>query len=151
SAAEPLPVLVAEPSQIARWTPAAKTPGLCEIAALWPAALTLVVDIAEPIAASAGQRSLAVRVPAHARLRGLLADVDLPVTATSANRSGKPSLCDPDEVAHLLAQTDAVVIDDGPLPGGPPSTLVRYDAATAGFNVLREGAYPPHLLRNTGR
>ena len=61
-----------------------------------------------------------MRVPDHERLRELLAALGHGLTATSANRSGEPPILDPAGVAELLAGEDAVVVDGGALPAGPP-------------------------------
>lgn len=113
----------------------------------WPAALTAVLPIARPLPASAGAATLAVRVPDHAGLRGLLAELGHGLTATSANRSGEAPVLDPAEAAALLGGTDAVVVDGGILPGGPPSTLVAIEGG--GLVVLRTGRYPSERLWKT--
>ena len=105
----------------------------------WPAALTVVAPLAAPIAASAGRRELAVRVPGGAELRALLAALGGALTATSANPSGAEPYLDPDELAHWLEQAGqrAVVIGDQAAPGGPASTLVRFEEGSP--RVLRPG------------
>jgi len=116
----------------------------------WPAPLTVVLPIARPLPASAGEATLAVRVPDHAELRGLLAELGHGLTATSANRSGEAPILDPAEVAKLLAGItgiEAVVVDGGVLPGGPPSTLVAIEED--GLVVLRTGRFPRERLRET--
>jgi L-threonylcarbamoyladenylate synthase len=113
----------------------------------WPAPLTAVLPIARPLPASAGEGTLAVRVPAHEGLRGLLAELGHGLTATSANRSGEPPILDPAEAAGLLAGTDGVVVDGGILPGGPPSTLVAIEED--GLVVLRTGRFPSERLWET--
>jgi L-threonylcarbamoyladenylate synthase len=112
--------------------------------ALWPAPLTAVLPIARPLPASAGERTLAVRVPDHEGLRRLLAEVGHGLTATSANRAGGEPVLDPEEAAALLAGEDAVVVDGGVLPGGPPSTLVAIEGE--GLTVLRTGRFPVERL-----
>jgi L-threonylcarbamoyladenylate synthase len=121
--------------------------GLDRVAALWPAALSIVVPIARPIAASLSTATLAIRIPAHERLRALLRRTG-PLTATSANRSGEPPLLDPAAVATLLETVGGRVVDDGAMPGGPPSTLVRWERG--GFRVLRAGRFPPDRLPGPG-
>jgi L-threonylcarbamoyladenylate synthase len=113
----------------------------------WPAPLTAVLPIARPLPASAGEATLAVRVPDHEGLRSLLAELGHGLTATSANRSGEAPILDPGEAALLLAGTDAVVVDGGILPGGPPSTLVAIEGD--GLVVLRSGRFPRERLRET--
>lgn len=137
---KPLPVVAADLAQIAALGVAADDEAVCRAAPLWPAAFTVVAPIAQPLPASAGERTLAVRIPDHAELRSLLSALDTALTATSANRSGEPPLLDPGEVAILLAGEDAMVADGGVLAGGPPSTLARW--TDTGWTVLRPGRFP---------
>lgn len=144
-AGKPLPVVVAGPEQLASLGIDPGLPILDALAALWPAPLTVALPLARPLPAAAGEATLAVRVPAHAGLRRLLAALGTPLTATSANASGGPPLLEPHGAAELLAGEDAVVVDGGRLPGGAPSTLVEF--GPAGLRVLREGAFPVERLR----
>jgi L-threonylcarbamoyladenylate synthase len=124
--------------------------------AVWPAPLTVVLPVARPLPASAGEGTLAVRVPAHQELRALLAALGHGLTATSANRSGEAPILDPAALGALLAGADAAVVDGGVLPGGLPSTLVALSAGGAiegeGLVVLREGRFPAErLAQDLGR
>jgi len=105
----------------------------------WPAALSVVVPLAAPIAASRGGATLAVRIPDHRPLRDLLAALRLPLTATSANPSGGAPHLDPDELTAWLEAEGAasLVVDGGRLAGGPPSTLVGWRNGAP--EVLRPG------------
>ena len=136
---KPLPVVATDLAQIAALGIAPGDEAVRRAAPLWPAAFTVVASIAQPLPASAGERTIAVRIPDHAELRALLRALDTPLTATSANRSGEPPLLAPLAVAELLAGEDALVVDGGMLPGGPPSTLARWDGA--GWQVLRQGRF----------
>ena len=136
---EALPVVIADLEQAAALGVDRDAAGLQSVATRWPAALTIVVPIPRAIPASAGDASIAIRVPDHARLRSLLARTG-PLTATSANRSGEPPLLDPTAAAQLLEGVDSRVVDGGLLGGGAPSTLVRW--VGGGFRVLRAGRYP---------
>ncbi len=138
-AGKPLPVVVAAVEQLLALGVPADAPALAWARPRWPAALSVVLPLAEPVAASAGRSEIAARIPAHPELCALLARLGRGLTATSANPSGSPSLLDPGEVASwLLRQSvEAAVIDGGRLPGGPPSTLV--DWTGAGPRILRAG------------
>jgi len=105
---------------------------------LGPAPLTAVLPLARPLPASAGEASLAVRIPADARLRQLLAALG-PLTATSANVSGEPPILELGALHALLAGEDAWIVDGGVLPGGAPSTLVDLRGTP---QILRSGAFP---------
>jgi len=96
-------------------------------AAFWPGALTLVLTRAPdcPVvpAVSAGLDSLAVRIPAHPLARALLAKVNRPVAAPSANRSGHVSPTRPEHVLASLGP-DIPLLDGGPCQVGLESTVV---------------------------
>ena len=107
----------------------------------WPAPLTVVAPLRSGVSvpAAAGGRTLAVRVPAHERLRGLLRALGHPLTATSANRSGAPPICDLPGLEPILGDAGAVVVGGEQAPGGPPSTVVSW--SSAGLRVLRRGRF----------
>jgi L-threonylcarbamoyladenylate synthase len=142
-AGKPLPVVIAEPAQAAALGVDPGLPELARAARCWPGPLTAVLPLrpGTGLPAAAGTGSVAVRVPAHDRLRRLLRELG-PLTATSANPAGGAPLVDPAEVAELAAGADAVLVDDGVLPGGPPSTVVAFDAAGRP-RVLRAGRLSP--------
>lgn len=121
----------------------------------WPAPLTVLLPLigGRQWPAMAGASTLACRIPAHPLLQRLLAQLACPLTATSANLAGEPPLLDPAAVAAWLSPFEAVVVDGGVLPGGPPSTLVAVDAGGK-LDVLRAGAFPtwqlPPFVRTQG-
>jgi L-threonylcarbamoyladenylate synthase len=141
----PLPVVVAGVNQLPELGIAANSPALAEAARWWPAPLSVLLPFArgKELPAAAGATELAVRVPAHSRLRELLAILG-PLTATSANPSGQPPILDPLAAQEFLRGSNARVIDGGSLPGGAPSTLVQWTGA--GWRVLRPGSFPTDLL-----
>lgn len=139
-----LPVVVADREQLADLGVDPNLYIVKDLFALWPAPLTAVLPIPRPLPASAGESTLAVRVPDHPGLLQLMAELGHGLTATSANRSGEAPVLDPDEAAALLAGEDAMVIDGGVLPGGPPSTLVAIEGE--GLKVLRSGRFPVERL-----
>jgi L-threonylcarbamoyladenylate synthase len=129
--------------------PAAEREGLFGPQALrlarrfWPGPLTLVVKRAPRgrvcDLAAAARTTIGLRIPDHPLALALLAGVDRPVAAPSANRSGRVS---PTSAAHVLADLDgriAAVLDGGPTPVGVESTIV---ACLPG--------HPPRLLRPGG-
>ncbi len=126
-------------------------------AAWWPGPLTLVLprDRARvPDATTAGQDTVAIRVPAHPVALALLRACGRPLAAPSANRSGRPS---PTLAEHVLADLGgrvALILDGGPtLHGlessvldltGPRPLLLRRGAAT--LEQLRELLGPVDTL-----
>jgi L-threonylcarbamoyladenylate synthase len=137
----PLIVHVAGVERAARYaefSPAA----LALAAAHWPGPLTLVlprrVDAPLAEAVSAGLPTIAVRAPAHPVMREMLAAVDFPLAAPSANRSGFIS---PTTAAHVLASLDGridLVLDGGACLAGVESTIVAV-RADGSLEELRPG------------
>ncbi len=136
---EPLPVVGGNRTAFESLGVELDDPAFEPVIAAWPAALSLIAPLTRRVAAAGGGETLAVRVPKHAALRGLLLQLDLALTATSANRSGQPAILEPTALQPLLRGADAWILDDGVLPGGAPSTLVRHDEG--GWQVLRRGRY----------
>ncbi|MFB6072916.1 MAG: L-threonylcarbamoyladenylate synthase [Halobacterium sp.] len=105
--------------------------------AFLPGPVTVVcrkVD-AVPDVLTAGSDRVGVRVPDHDVALALL-DRVAPVTSTSANISGRPSVTDPRELDDALLDRVDAVLDAGETPGGTGSTVVD----VANREVLREGA-----------
>ncbi len=109
----------------------------------WPGGLTLVLpvrpDARLPRVLAAGAPTIGVRVPDHATPRALAAVLG-PLPTTSANRSGEPDARDAHEIRERLGESLALVIDGGPVRGGPSSTVV--DCTLEWPSILREGAIP---------
>jgi tRNA threonylcarbamoyl adenosine modification protein (Sua5/YciO/YrdC/YwlC family) len=137
--ARALPVVFSRPGDLADLGITAAEELLAPYLRIWPAPLTVVLPIREPVAASRGARKLAIRIPASTRLRRLL-DHTGPLTATSANRSGDPPLDDPDAVERIFGGSLDCLVDGGRTPGGQASTVL--DATEDPPRVLRAGAFP---------
>lgn len=143
---KPLLVVAADLGQLEALGALTGAPGVAEIAAFWPAPLTVLLPLrpGQDLPAAAGGSTLAARIPAHRELRKLLARLGFALTATSANLAGAEPIVEPARLDELLAREDAVIWDAGPLPGGPPSTLV--EPRPGGLTILREGAFATGLL-----
>ena len=115
--------------------------------AFWPGGLTLVVprrtDRPLPAALTGGALApgaiptVGLRVPAHDAPRALARAVG-PLPTTSANRSGEPEARDADEIEDRLGDAVDLILDGGPAPGGPASTVV--DVTGDSVVILRQGA-----------
>lgn len=114
----------AQAAEYAEWLPDAQL--LAPL--VWPGPLTLVLPRREGAAlaeaVTAGLPTVALRVPAHPVMRTLLEQVDFPLAAPSANRSGFIS---PTTAEHVLASLDGridLVLDAGPTKAGVESTIL---------------------------
>ena len=113
----------------------------------WPGPLTIVfhasAGISDVITGSTGK--IGIRLPAHPFCRSLVRELGRPLTATSANISGKPSLCSPSDVLDAIGDRVEVLVDGGMTEGGAVSTVI--DATGAELVVIREGVISEGQLK----
>jgi L-threonylcarbamoyladenylate synthase len=117
----------------------------------WPGPLTLVLpcarDDVSPLL-TGGRGTLAFRLPDHHVPRALARTLG-PLALTSANRSGERDALTADELLAAVGEAIEVVLDDGPVSGGVPSTIVAVgagaDAATD--PAMGSSTDEPRLLR----
>jgi L-threonylcarbamoyladenylate synthase len=93
---------------------------------------------------SAGLDTVAIRVPDHPIARKLLAAVERPLAAPSANKSGGVSATQAQHVAADLAASVAMILDGGPTAHGIESTVL--DATGERIALLRPGAVPADVI-----
>jgi L-threonylcarbamoyladenylate synthase len=113
----------------------------------WPGPLTLVIKakpLFPPQMLGPGG-SLALRLPDVPWLLELVRQMDVPITATSANISGDKEIDTRGEVIEIFSGKVDLIVDGGKTPGGLVSTIV--DLTSAKPRVLREGAVPSERLR----
>jgi L-threonylcarbamoyladenylate synthase len=116
-------------------------------AAFWPGPLTLVLPGGEgrlPDTLRGPEGGVAVRWTSHPGAAQLIQTLGSPITSTSANRPGQPSLMEAPAIeqsfAPAVADGTLLVLDAGPLPDSPPSTLI--DCTGTAPRLVREGAIP---------
>jgi L-threonylcarbamoyladenylate synthase len=112
----------------------------------WPGPLTLVLPLLDghPLGRWDWGENLAIRVPASAPARDLARAAGVPIPATSANLSGEAAAARPDGLDRVLLSRLDLLLDGGPLPGGPPSTVL--DVTVHPPRLLRAGAISLHSL-----
>jgi L-threonylcarbamoyladenylate synthase len=106
----------------------------------WPGGLTLILPRhgSLPDVVTAGQDSVAVRLPDHAVPRELARRIGVPLAVTSANLSGRSSPVAASDVQADLDGRIDLILDSGPCPGGVDSTIVDLTGTEPRF--LRVGA-----------
>ncbi len=112
--------------------------------AFWPGGLTIVLprrsDGPFRLSLTADGEPLAtigLRVPDHPAPRHLAAALGA-LPTTSANRSGEPEAGDAAAILEQLGAALDLILDAGPAPGGPPSTVA--DASGEVVRIVRRGA-----------
>ncbi len=110
--------------------------------AFWPGPLTLVLPVSKTNSvcslARSGLDTQALRCPAHSMARTILSEFGAPLTAPSANRSGKIS---PTRAAHVHEEFGAdlpCILDGGASVLGLESSVIRIDGDKA--TLLRAGS-----------
>ena len=103
-----------------------------------PGPLTLVLDnrsdLPEPVVVKG---KIGVRWSSHPLIEKLVKELTFPITATSANVSGKPGESDPGKIIEAFEERVALIIDAGP-SGSDVSTVI--DCSGEVPSLLREGA-----------
>ncbi|MGQ9922220.1 MAG: L-threonylcarbamoyladenylate synthase [Desulfobacca sp.] len=141
-ASKPLLVLVADREMLHQV--AAAIPPLAEtlMARFWPGPLTLILPARPdlPFPLTGGSGTIGVRQPGLALTRRLVGLFGRPLTGTSANLSGQRPLLSAAQVQATLGSEVDIILQDGPCPGGLPSTIV--DVVHQPPRVLRPGVVP---------
>ena len=106
----------------------------------WPGPLTIVVKASAKVPARVTGESgrIGLRLPAAAIPRTLVQRLGVPVTGTSANRTGEKECSSAQEVERRLGTSVPLILDGGISSAARTSTVVS--VRTDFWEVLREGA-----------
>ena len=140
---KPLPVLLADVSQVGRFAASVPEPWRVLIERFWPGPLTLlfpaVPGLPPGVCSAAGK--VALRVPGTALCRAVLRAAGGSLTGTSANAAGVAGTGDPALALRGVGLGVDLFVNAGTLPPSPASTIL--DADASGLVVtLRAGAIP---------
>lgn len=129
-----------------------------------PGPVTVVVDVPESVVEEKmsklglpreswtniyHQRAVGLRCPDHPLAQRLLAEVDGPVLAASANVPGGAMPLDAPDALKSVGESAAMVLDGGAARYGKPSTMVRVrlNGATPQVSVEQAGVYDERFIR----
>lgn len=95
----------------------------------WPGPLTMLLPKRNhvPDLTTSGLDTVAVRIPNHPLTLALLASLDFPLAAPSANPFGYISPTTAQHVADQLGNQVPYILDGGPCPVGVESTIIGFD------------------------
>ena len=112
----------------------------------WPGPLTLICRQQSSLQWDLGDTrgTVALRMPDHPVALSLLARTG-PLAVSSANRTGMAAATSVEEAEDMLGESVDVYLDDGPVTGGVPSSIV--DATAPALRLLRPGALTLDQLR----
>ena len=131
-------------NQVARQIPNAAWPVLHRF---WPGDLTVIFhrNPKLPEDVTAGQDTIAVRIPDHPVCLELVTKVGRPLAVTSANLSGQPTPPTAQAVAAQLSGRVPLILDGGPSSTVQPSTII--DLSTSPPRLRRQGRLTLETLR----
>ncbi len=135
----PLLVIIDDPSAVFRLAREVSAGALRMMNRLWPGGVTLVFAAGENVSLrlTGGTGKIGIRQAGHPVARALVRAVNGPITATSANLSGAGGCCRISDLEASIAGEADLILDAGPLAGGPGSTVV--DVTGKRPLILREG------------
>lgn len=109
----------------------------------WPGPVTLVFRAKGKNLShlTAGTGKIGIRLCSHPAAAALVQAAGMPITGTSANLSGQAGASGISDIDHRVRGSVDMIIDSGPLAGGPGSTIV--DVTADPPQILREGSVPP--------
>ncbi len=118
------------------------------IQAFWPGALTIIFQASNKISPllTAGTGKIGVRVSASYAAQVIAQKLKHPLTATSANLSGKPECSRASEVAQQIGTKIDAIVDFGPTTGDKVSTII--DVTCDPPEILREGTITRQSIQN---
>jgi L-threonylcarbamoyladenylate synthase len=109
----------------------------------WPGPLTIIVPAASrlPLKVTANTGNIAIRIPQAKIPLQVIRAAGVPITATSANRSGESECTTASAVLQQLQERIPIVVDGGTSPREVASTIVDL-SEDGGWRLLRQGAIP---------
>lgn len=144
-----IPILLADPADLDKVTHDIPDAARRLMARFWPGPLTLIVPRHPDLPANISPNdSIAVRIPDCDVARALIRAAGGTVAATSANQSGQPPARTGVEALAALMGLVTAVLDDGPAPGGVPSTIITFTGGQ--LRIIREGPISAEDLSPNG-
>ncbi|MGH7855655.1 MAG: L-threonylcarbamoyladenylate synthase [Candidatus Binatia bacterium] len=147
-ATNPIPVLIADRAMLLNMV--SEVPPLAEelIARFWPGPLTIVFparpDIPRPLTNPAG--GIGVRISSQPIAAELIKALGRPLTATSANPSGKPPARTAQKAQEYFSGQINIFVDGGKLTSQTGSTVVEIVGGL--LKIIRDGEINKSQLEN---
>jgi len=116
----------------------------------WPGGLTMIFESSPvlPSVLTAGKGKVGIRISGHPLAHALSRALDVPITGTSANISGRPPCMRAGQVAKCLGNDLHLILDGGTTEGKYPSTIL--DVTVDPPLVIREGIVKAERIIKSG-
>jgi len=142
---KPIAVLVSDLDMLEELVIAIPPPARRLAEFLWPGPLTLVLAARPHVSEllTGGSGTIGARVSSHAQAQALVRALGRPLTTPSANPAGQTPPRRVQEAQAYFGDEVACYLDDGILPGEPPSTVVD---ARGRLSIVRPGAIAESVI-----
>ena len=161
---QPFTIHLPNPSQAGRYVDVSRPPLRRLIEKAFPGPITLVVDVEEAVIEEKldadglsrdlrgrlyHENTVGLRCPDMPVARQVLAAVEAPVVASSANLRGQPPPMDAQAAADAVGDSAGLIIDGGRCRYAKPSTIVRVGLVHGRLKltVERSGVYDERYIR----
>ena len=144
-----IPVLIADFSDIEKYTMDQPTGLELILQKYWPGELTIILKKAATLAPnlSPGMDTIGIRMPNSEFIRSIIRELGKPITGTSANLSGEAPAMSSEQVELSLGDKLDFIYENATTTGGLPSTVL--DLSTMPARILRHGAIDKSELQST--
>tara|TARA_Y100001936_G_C16015697_1_gene636326 strand:- start:121 stop:729 length:609 start_codon:yes stop_codon:yes gene_type:complete len=144
-----IPVLIADFSDIYKYTIDQPNNLDLILQKYWPGELTIILKKAATLAPnlSPGMDTIGVRMPDSEFIRSTVRKLGKPITGTSANLSGETPAMTSDQVELSMGSKVDFIYKNATTTGGLPSTVL--DLSTRPARILRHGAIEKSELQST--
>ena len=142
----PILVLIRDARDLKNLVQTIPLKAICLMDQFWPGGVTLIFEAKPglPDELTAGTGKIGVRRPDNTVAAAIVNAVKGPVTGTSANISGESGCSDLNDLDPGIVSNLDLILDAGPLRGGPGSTVV--DVTGPSLKILREGSVPAKAI-----
>ena len=144
----PISLLINDPNQIYNFSK--NIPDIAKnlMNKYWPGPLTAVIELDQKIDSNitSNNGTAGFRIPDNHIALSLLKECNVPITGTSANRSGKPPHKSPIEVSKDIGKDLKFIYDEVCGEKNYPSTVI--DFTKKPYKIVREGSIPFSEITN---
>lgn len=116
----------------------------------WPGGLTMIFQSSPllPSVLTAGKGKVGIRISSHPLAHALTRALNVPITGTSANISGRPPCIIADQVVKCFGEDLDLVLDGGRTQGKYPSTML--DVTVDPPSIIRKGIVKAEEITRSG-
>ena len=142
----PLLVLIKDKKMLPEFVREIPPKAVLLMEAFWPGGITMVLHAGKQVSnrLTGNTGKIGVRVPKHPVAAAIMAQLEGPMTGTSANLSGRGGCSDISCLEEQVSARLDGVVDAGPLKGGRGSTVI--DLTIDPPQILREGTISEHQI-----